>query len=484
MGVGVVGGTSQLEGIYNAVTNSPKPAIVDPMLQPAFYVTTNNMYPSTILIYNHYMQLIGTTYQGNESYSMNQWTSSYGTEFNENYGYNSSYSTSGTGYFHTACLGRSNYLGHRYFEVTSSPTSNSDIKVHHRGNGGNGINYAGWYYLGNIVSDSTTNAHKVIIGVTGTSLYLTGNSSKEFGQAAHSSFTKGYNGSISGVFSGLGAVSSAVASGISYNATTKTLLILGRDGYSHYPIIYTNVDHPAGYLGNVEGWIAHILTKPKYVNTSSAAYKPTNGGSEDQVRAQVTLTDTGRIYYFTQITNYGATSSYWTFNGTTISANTHLSSQSWTNISGIANDTTWGGGSQYNMTNDTNTIFLYSQAYYYMGGMYGIYIDVKTGRALHNYTWQTSDTCSMAPFGKNKFITGQTSNADSGSGFYAKVFSFDQEYQYRTGGQGSTNSVVSVGDSITSGVGTQWMDSPYHSTNYPSVCQVNGYDKALVGGQK
>ncbi len=484
MGVGVVGGTSQLEGIYNAVTNSPKPAIMDPMLQPAFYLTNSSMYPSSILVYNHYLQMVGTIVQAHESYSMNTWSSSYGTEFNDSLGYSNTTSTTGTGYFSAACLGRSNYLGHRYIEIASSPSSNIDFKAHHRGHGGSGINYAGWYYLGNIVSDSTTNAHKVIIGVSGTSLYLTGNSSKEFGQAAHSSFTKGYNGSISAVFSGLGAVSSAVASGISYNATTKTLLILGRDGYSHYPIIYTGVDHPAGYLGNVDGWISHILTKPKYVNTASAAYKPTNQSNDDQLRAQVVMTDTGRIYYFNQIYNWGATSSYWTFNGTSISANTQLSSQNWTNVYGIANDNTYGGGSQYNMTNDTNSIFLYSQAYYYLGGMFGIYIDVKTGRALHNYVWQTSNVVSMAPVGKNKFIAGYSENADGGPGFYAKLFSFDQEYQYRAGNQGSNNSVISVGDTITGGYNTAWMDSPYHSTNYPSVCQINGYDKALVGGQK
>lgn len=483
MGVGVVGGTSQLEGIYNAVTNAPKPAIVDPLLQPAFYLTSQQ-YPSGSLVYNHYLQVIGSTTQGDDSYSTNGWSNSYGTEFNNNYGYSNGNPSTGAGLQVTAGVGHSNYFGHRYFEVNTSPSANSDMKIHTRGNSGSQRNYAGWYYLGSIVSDNTSNAHSVVIGIdTSNQLVLTRNSYKIFGEAfEQASVSVGQSkASLSTLFNAysLGSVSA----GISYNATTKKLVLLGRNGYSHYPIVVSNVDHPAGYINNAQGWVTHILAQSRIANTSSPSYTPWNT-NESQYRAQVTITDTDRIYTFKMYTNTGYSSSYWDISNGAIGSSVTLQSRSYTTVYGITDDAANGGGSQYNITNDTRYIFMYTHNYYYHGGFYGMVIDTKTGRCIHNYYWETSTVAGISPVGKSMFILGYANNADSGAGYYSRLFKFDEEYYAYAGNAGTTNSLVAPNTSPFNTATTQWLDTPYHSTNYPSVFQVTGFDRALVGGQK
>lgn len=484
MGVGVVGGTSQLEAIYNSVTTAPKPQMIDPMLQPAFYVTSSNMYPSSVLIYNHYYQLIGTATQGNESYSMNQWNSSYGTEFNDNYGYGGANSGTGSGYQISAGVGHSNYFGNRYFEVSSSPSSNIDFKIHNRGNQSYLRNYAPWMHLGSIVSDSTSNAHKVLIGInTGGEIVLTNNSPKLFGRAfEYSSSSYGIDkASIASIFSAYSL--SSVNAAISYNATTKKLVLIGRSSYSHYPIVIENVDHPALYLNNAGGWATHILSKSKIANTSSPAYNPTNT-NESQYRAQVTITDTGRIYYFNMYTNWGYSSSYWDISGTSIGSNNQLGTRSYTTVYGIMDDASNGGGTQYNISNDTRYIFMYTQNYYYHGGFYGMVIDTKTGKALYDYQWQSSTFASIATVGKSDFVLSYATNADSGNGVGVKILNFENEFLLYNGSAGSNNAIKATSADPFNGQIFYWLDSPYHSTNYPAVFSMQGYDKALVGGQK
>ena len=111
-------------------------------------------------------------------------------------------------------------------------------------------------------------------------------------------------------------------------------------------------------------------------------------------------------------------------------------------------------------------------------------IDTKTGKALYDYQWQTSTFASIATVGKSDFILSYATNADSGNGVGVKVLNFENEFLLYNGSAGSNNTIKATSADPFNGQIFYWLDSPYHSTNYPAVFCMQGYDKALVGGQK
>ena len=463
-------------------------APLDPYKQPAFWVGNPQNYPGYgALVYDHYLNIIGRATNNENSYAnVDGWDSSGGTEFNNNSGYSGQNSASGGGYYlqHTSA----NYLGHPHFELSTSPFLNGKLVVAHRGSNQASARRA-WRYLGNIVRD--INHDVVVLCGTDNRIIVAPRSPKIAGWMWEDNAT--YYNKFKSTTAPTGLLSSGysmVEGGFSYNAETGTAIFMERSGYSHRPIVITGVRHPREFVYKSDEFVAHIAARiaagARYV-TSGHQDKPTNQGTEDNQRGVPVICDTGDIYYFQMITNWGYTVARWKWNGTTITealtgneSNNRLHSRSWTTSYGIADDENVGGGATWNVSNDGTQMMMYCNAYYYHSGMYGCYVDIITGRIVYDYYWHDSSfSKSIVPIQKNKWLALTGDNCDSGVGLRASILEFEQEWSY-AGRNGTSNAFCRrQGDHWTWQHQTYWLNSPGYTTAYPQVNMCE-YDKTSV----
>jgi hypothetical protein len=462
---------------------------LDPYKQPAFFVPNASGYPGYgALIYDHYLNIIGRITNNENSYmNVDGYTDSGGTEFSNNWGYSGGNPGSGGGYsnHHTS----QNYLGHTHFEVSTSPFLNGALV--HSNRADSTPSRSPWRFLCNIVRDDNHDTI-MLVDTSNTFVIAPKYSPKMAGWMFNSNSTY-YTDFRSNVAtyapSLLTSGHSMVEGGISYNAQTRTAVFMERTGYSHRPIVVTNVNPPRDYIYKAKDWLIHIearITAGGKYTISTYQDKPTNQSSEDQLRGVPMLCDDGTIYYFQMVHSWGYTVAEWVFDGTTINIpnfngnGARLHSNSWTTSYGIADNQSIGGGSTWNITNDGTKIFAYCNSYYYHCGFWGVWVDLPTGRIIYNYYRQDgSHSTPIVPIQKDKFITNFPENSDGGRGLRASLMEYEQEWSY-AGRNGTNSKRRNMSDSPFWQYQEYWLNSPYHSTHYTQVTPMD-YDKTSVG---
>lgn len=458
------------------VTQEQMDLVIDPLKQPAFWVP-NQHNPAHAYLYNHYLEPISGGAMGQID-TFGYWTNTYGNDFNERFGYSGSSSLPGTnsGYWLNSGFGHQNYFGHRYFELMP------DMTLSRRGDPNAAVASDAWRFMGNIVSDETAYAHKYVIGVDDDYLVISPASARLFGEYRNSSVLNAKRVRITA--SGRNIITTGrqtVWGGISYNAKTKTLAILEREGTTtgyHWLKIFTGVDHPGQYAGRVDEWLDHINVCPSYVSSVETGWAPLHNATitdDTRYRAIIVMTDVGTAYYYRYYADWGAGAAYWEFDGSSISDPTNWWSRSWTTSYTLVSNFANGGGIQWNISNDSRYIWVYSHAYHYHGGFYGQWIDVQTGRAIGNYFWHTSTPGYLVPIAKSAFLIGTGDNSD-GAGLRGHIAHFEDHWQWRGG---STQQRIISNTSPFLNNHAQWLPAPYHSTAYPMAYTAN-YDRALI----